>query len=93
MNWQRAREVARIEEAVKNHRNEAAEEFAKEAKEQETQRRWIKTSATRKGQNFMCPFCRKTAYYIDCGTRGKNPQRINSECGYKYCPNCGKEIT
>lgn len=82
MNWQRAREVARIEEAVKNHRNEAAEEFAKEAKEQETQRRWIKMSTTR-----------KTAYYIDGGARGKNPQRINSECGYKYCPNCGKEIT
>lgn len=50
-------------------------------------------STTRKGQNFMCPFCRKTAYYIDGGARGKNPQRINSECGYKYCPNCGKEIT
>ena len=46
---------------------------------------WMHYPSSAKSYRWMCSACTKIAYY-------PNPKDIKG-CAYKYCPNCGVEMT
>ena len=44
---------------------------------------WIKKFPRSNSEIFICPHCKGEAYYR---------HHKDGQCGYKFCPNCGKQI-
>lgn len=44
---------------------------------------WIKKISAFNSEIFICPHCKGEAYYR---------HHKDGQCGYKFCPNCGKQI-